>query len=186
MWRQKQTCSAQLGRITDGNRCSWTTLWDSTLSSPISAPTLLEWPCQGQRWSGLITSTCSCLHNLGTAPSVACECGAEEQAVGHLVLHCPIHRPPYEVHGLTFWMTRQWNGCSEPAPYLVRPSSGLQELAQKIEADVILISALENIFKTKIFMWVINTVTSFYFCTSNSQYIFFPFLIFFPDCRMEI
>jgi len=27
------------------------------------------------------------------ASSAACECGAEEQTVGHVVLQCPIHRP---------------------------------------------------------------------------------------------
>jgi len=43
----------------------------------------------------------SCLHKQGIAPSVACECGTEEQAIDHVVLHCTIHRPPHVVHGLT-------------------------------------------------------------------------------------
>jgi len=34
------------------------------------------------------------------APSAACECGAEEQTAGHVVLQCPIHRP-HGLHGLT-------------------------------------------------------------------------------------
>jgi len=34
------------------------------------------------------------------APSLACECGEEEQAVDHVVLHCPIHRPLHGVRGL--------------------------------------------------------------------------------------
>ena len=42
----------------------------------------------------------SCLHKWGMTPSVACECGAEQQTVDH-VLHCAIHRPLHGVHGLT-------------------------------------------------------------------------------------
>jgi len=38
----------------------------------------------------------------GTAFSFApCECGAEEQTVDNVVLHCPIHRPPHGLHDLT-------------------------------------------------------------------------------------
>jgi len=37
----------------------------------------------------------------GLASSASCECGAEEQTVNHVVLQCPIHRPPHELHGLT-------------------------------------------------------------------------------------
>jgi len=36
------------------------------------------------------------------ASSAACECGAEEQTVDHVVLQCPIHRPLYGLHGLPF------------------------------------------------------------------------------------
>jgi len=43
----------------------------------------------------------SCLSRLGMASSAACERGAEEQTVGHVVLQCPIHRPPHGLHGLT-------------------------------------------------------------------------------------
>ena len=43
----------------------------------------------------------SCLYKWGMASSAACECGAEEQTAGHVVLQCPIHRPPHELHGLT-------------------------------------------------------------------------------------
>jgi len=35
------------------------------------------------------------------ASFAACECGAEEQTVDHVVLQCPIHRPPHGLHGLT-------------------------------------------------------------------------------------
>jgi len=43
----------------------------------------------------------SCLYKLLVASSAACECGAEEQTVDHVVLQCPIHRPPLGLHGLT-------------------------------------------------------------------------------------
>jgi len=47
----------------------------------------------------------------------ACECGAEEQTVDHVVLECPIHRPPYGLHGLTVLddETVEWllNTCPE-------------------------------------------------------------------------
>ena len=35
----------------------------------------------------------SCLYKWDMASSASCECGAE-QTVDHVVLHCPIHRPP--------------------------------------------------------------------------------------------
>ena len=67
----------------------------------------------------------SCLHKWGMAPSAACECGAEEQIVDHVVLHCPIHRPPHEVHGLTVlhgrWINRMV--AQHQSRDLVRPSS---------------------------------------------------------------
>jgi len=60
---------------------------------------------------------CSCLYNWGMASSAACECGAEEQTVDHVVLQCPIHRPPDGLHGLTVLddETTEWllNICPE-------------------------------------------------------------------------
>jgi len=44
---------------------------------------------------------CSCLYKWGMISSAARECGKEEQTVDHVVLQWPIHRPPYELHGLT-------------------------------------------------------------------------------------
>jgi len=41
------------------------------------------------------------LVQMSMASTAACECGAEEQTVGHVVLQCPIHRPPYGLHDLT-------------------------------------------------------------------------------------
>jgi len=43
----------------------------------------------------------SCLYKWGMASSAACECGTEEQTVDHVILQCPIHRPPHGLHGLT-------------------------------------------------------------------------------------
>ena len=59
----------------------------------------------------------SCVYKLGMASSAACECGTEEQTVDHVVLQCPIHRPPYGLHGLTGLddETTEWllNTCPE-------------------------------------------------------------------------
>jgi len=34
------------------------------------------------------------------AHSTACNCGTEEQTIGHAVLHYSIHQPPHGVHDL--------------------------------------------------------------------------------------
>jgi len=67
----------------------------------------------------------SCLYKWGMASSAACECGVEEQTVGHVVLRCPVHRPPHGLHGLTVLdhetIERLPNTMARD---LVRPSSG--------------------------------------------------------------
>jgi len=59
----------------------------------------------------------SCLSKWGTASSAACEFGAEEQTVDHIVLQCPIHRSPHGLYGLAFLNveTIEWllNTCPE-------------------------------------------------------------------------
>jgi len=59
----------------------------------------------------------SCLYKWGMDSSAACECGAEEQTVDHVVLQCPIHRPPHGLHDLTVLddETTEWllNTCPE-------------------------------------------------------------------------
>jgi len=49
--------------------------------------------------------------------SAACECGAEEQTVDHVVLQCPIYRPPLRLHNLAVLddETIEWllNTCPE-------------------------------------------------------------------------
>jgi len=59
----------------------------------------------------------SCLYRWGMASSAACECGTEEQTVDHVVLQCPIYRPPHGLHGLMVLddETTEWllNTCPE-------------------------------------------------------------------------
>jgi len=43
----------------------------------------------------------SCLYKWDMASSAACECGAEEQTVNHVVFQLPIHRPLHGLNGLT-------------------------------------------------------------------------------------
>ena len=99
----------RIGWVTDGMRSGWTTLryTVSVLSSLTSTLTLLERPSQGQRASGLTASvpvsdvSIPATNVMDMAPYASCEFGAEEQTVNHVVLHSPIHRPHYGVHGLT-------------------------------------------------------------------------------------
>ena len=61
-----------------------------------------------------------CLYKWGMVFSAACGCDAE-QTDDHVVLQCPIHRPPHGLHGLTVLDdTIEWllNIC----PVIVRPS----------------------------------------------------------------
>ena len=70
-------------------------------------------------------------HKWSVAASAACECDAEDQTVNHAVLQCPIHRPPHGLHGLTVLDYETIRLAVDHLPRdLVRPSSGLQELAQ--------------------------------------------------------
>jgi len=60
----------------------------------------------------------SCLYKWGMASSAACECGAEEQTVDHVVVQSPIHQPPRGLHGRTVLddETIEWllNSCPDP------------------------------------------------------------------------
>ena len=51
-----QTKVRRTGRIINAMWSGWRALRNSALSSPTSAPTLLEWPCHEQRGSGLTAS----------------------------------------------------------------------------------------------------------------------------------
>jgi len=51
--------------------------------------------------TGSEVSAPSCTNGVyEVASSAACECGAQEPTVDHVVLQCPIHRPPHGLHGL--------------------------------------------------------------------------------------
>jgi len=56
-----------------------------------------------------------CLYKWDMASSAACECGAEEQTVDHVILQCPVHRPPHKLQDLTILddETTEWllNTC---------------------------------------------------------------------------
>jgi len=43
----------------------------------------------------------SCFYIWGMTSSAACECGAEEQTVDHVVLQCPMDQLPHELQALT-------------------------------------------------------------------------------------
>jgi len=95
----------RIGRITNGMRSRPTTPQDFAFSSPTLA--LLGATLPRRAWVGLnhlrtgVRRLCLCLYKWGMASSAACECGAEEQTVDHVVLQCPIHQPPHGPHGLT-------------------------------------------------------------------------------------
>jgi len=59
----------------------------------------------------------SCLCKWDMSSSAACEFGAEERTVGHVIIQCPNHRSPHGLHGLTVLddETIEWllNTCPE-------------------------------------------------------------------------
>jgi len=112
-------------------RSGWTTLRDSVLSYPTPAPTFLEGRFQEQRGFALTASASgsdvSAVAQLGYSPSAACECGAEEQTVGHVVLDCPIQRPLHGLHGLTV-VDDERKMASQHLPQVPVRQSSLEEL----------------------------------------------------------
>ena len=86
------------GRIINGMRNGRTTPQDFAFSSPTPAPPGMTLPKRAWvRMNRLRTGVGrfrSCLYKWGMASSEACECGAKEQTVYHVVLQCPIYRPP--------------------------------------------------------------------------------------------
>jgi len=78
---------------------------DSAFSSPTPAPPGMTLPSRAWVWLNRLRTGVgrfrSCLYKWDMASSVACECGAEEQIVDHVVLQYPIHRLPHALHGLT-------------------------------------------------------------------------------------
>jgi len=72
-----------------------------------------------------------CLYRWDMASSRTWECDAEEQTVDHLVLQCPIHRPPHGLHLWRFWTMRQSNGCLTLAARSSAAYQWFEELDQK-------------------------------------------------------
>ena len=106
----------------------WNAEWaenpqDSAFSSPTPAHTHPGMTFPRRAWVRLnrlrtgVGRFRSCLFKWGTASFAACECGAEEQTVYHVVLQRPIHQPPHGLHGLTVLddETTEWlfNICPE-------------------------------------------------------------------------
>ena len=118
-------------------RSGWTTLRACVLSYPTSAPILLEWTCQEQRRCGLTASApvpnfSAPTYTNGYGPSVACECDAEEQAFGYVVLQCPksIDLPmDYARPDCSGWCYNRL-AAQHQTRDRVRRSSGFQQLAQ--------------------------------------------------------
>ena len=64
-----------------------------------------------------------CLYKWGMASSTGYQCDVE-QTVDHIVLQCPIHRPPHGLHGLTVLDETNRMAAQHLPRDLVRPSSG--------------------------------------------------------------
>ena len=111
------------GRITNGMRSGRTTPQACAFSSQTPAPTTPAVTLPRRelvRLNRLRTGVGrfrSSLYKWCVVFSAACECGAEEQTVNHVVLKCPIQWPPHELHGLTVLddETIEWllNTCPE-------------------------------------------------------------------------
>ena len=108
-----------------------TTPQDSTFSSPTLAPTPISNDLTKKSLGSAQPPPHLCrmfpllLVQMGyMASSAACECGAEEQTVDHVVLQCPIHRPPHGLHGLTVLDDENRMAAQHLPRGLVRPSSG--------------------------------------------------------------
>ena len=71
-----------------------------------------------------------CLYKWGIASSAACECGAEEQTVDH-VLQCPIHWPPHGLHGLMVLDDETTEWLLATAPKSSAAKQWAEELTQK-------------------------------------------------------
>jgi len=120
-WQQRHTCGA-VGGPSMERGVGGQPPQESALQFQTPVHTLSEWPSQEGPGSGSTASapvsdvSAPACTNGVMASSAACECGAE-QIVDHVVLHCPIHRPPHGLHGLTVLddETTEWlfNTCPD-------------------------------------------------------------------------
>jgi len=113
--QQQHTCGAVGGSLMKRG------VVEQHYETPYFNPRHRHPPSQEEPGSGLTRTGLgrfrSCLYKWVMASSAACECGAEEQTVDHVVLQCPIHRPPHGLHGLMVLddETIEWllNTCPE-------------------------------------------------------------------------
>jgi len=126
------------GGITNGMWGGRKTLQDSAFSSAIPAPNPPKTTLPRTIWVRLnrlcngVGHFRSCLYKWGMASSTACECGAEEQTVGHVVLQCLIHRPPHGLHGLTVLDDETIEWLLNTCPRSSAAKQRFEELAQKM------------------------------------------------------
>ena len=110
------------GKITNGMRSGWTTSQRLRIFIPRHRHSPLWVTLPRRAWVRLnrlhtgVGRFHSCLYKLGMTSSEACECGAEEPIVDHVVLQCPIHRAPHGLHGLTVLDDETIECFSTPAP----------------------------------------------------------------------
>ena len=124
------------GRITNGMRSGWTTLRDSVISSPTPTPTLQEWPCREKRGFGLtasapVSDVSAHASQMGHGPF----CGLWEWRWRTNRRPCipPVSNPSTSTRTARPDGSGWWDDCmaAKHLPWdLVRPSSGLKELAQ--------------------------------------------------------
>ena len=112
------------GQITNARRCGWTTLWDSALSTPTPALTLLEWLFREQPGSGSTAfvpvsdlSAPACTNRvwpwLPLQPVNVAQKNKPSTMSSSNVQSIDL---PMDCTAWRFWMMRQPNGCSTPVP----------------------------------------------------------------------
>jgi len=97
LWQQQHTCGAVGGSSMDAEGANNPTRLRTLIPDTGTHPPEMTLPRTAWvRINRLRTGVGrfrSCLYEWGMASSAACECGAEEQTVDHVVFQCPIHRP---------------------------------------------------------------------------------------------
>ena len=110
----------------------------------------------------------SCLHKRGMTPCAACKCDAEEQTVDHVVLQCPIHRPP---HGLKVRDKDTFESLLNNSP---RSSAAKQWTAATHQTVMtttlrlnLMLIAIIRIFVDEVKQWKLNLLHGDDFCNGN-------------------
>ena len=118
------------------------TTWDSILSCLTLAPSSRNGPAKNSqlnRFRAGFRHFCSCFHKWGMASSEACECGPEEQSIGHAVFYYTIHQPPHELCSLVVeddetieWLLMHTLRSNATKQWIVITGSNDEEKAAKI------------------------------------------------------